>query len=149
MNVRDDFMAELDAQLVKPADAIVILRNHNDDITLARLKEGMRLMAGGYSKTMVMLHQENTAAEAQRFADLMLENAGYKSIILVTHRYHHYRAFLTFAQAINYYALSIAMYSWPVPSWNNAEEFDKIEAYQKKGDVATYEGGLAWLRTQI
>lgn len=98
----------------------------------------------------------HTRAEADRCMELAREN-GWKTILIVTSPHHQYRAYLTFLKAMkdSHNALTLintaAPLSWTEElSWGKRvdllpQEFDKIIEYQKKGDVASYEEGIAYL----
>lgn len=100
----------------------------------------------------------NTRAEAVRAMELAKEN-GWKSIIIVTSPHHQYRAFLTFLKAMYDSKLNLSLINAPADlsmtdpnPWGRradllTQEFVKIGEYQKKGDVASYEDGTAYLKS--
>lgn len=98
----------------------------------------------------------HTRAEAVRAMELA-ESEGWKTVLIVTSPHHQYRAFLTFLKAMRDAGLELslmnaaALLSWDTPTpWGVrrdllSQEFDRISAYQQKGDVASYEEGIAYL----
>ena len=102
----------------------------------------------------------HTRGEAERAMALARERS-WKTILIVTSPHHQYRVFLTFLKAMRDARLDITLVNavaslpWdePLPWGTRRElltrEFDKIDEYRKKGDVASYEEGIAYLREHI
>lgn len=102
----------------------------------------------------------HTRAEADR-AMWLAKEKGWKNVLIVTSPHHQYRAFLTMLKAMRDANLDINLQNAVAPlSWDEetpwgvrrellAGEFDKIEEYGKKGDVASYEDGIAYLQERI
>lgn len=101
---------------------------------------------------------EETAAHTRGEADASLRLAkrhGWTRLLLVTTEYHQYRAFLTWLKAMRDHDLDLDLIMVPIqefPDFYNEtreeallRELQKIEAYTVKGDVATYEEGVAYL----
>lgn len=100
----------------------------------------------------------NTYDQAVEIIALAKERK-WKRIVLVASQYHSYRAFLTFlcVQKQKMPELIIDMASVQELDWYEetgwgrridllSVELDKIDAYNKKKNVATYEEGLEYLR---
>jgi hypothetical protein len=66
-------------------------------------------------------------------------------LVLVTSAYHQLRAFLTFVRVFR--GTAVRIWNAPAPSeWGHlVDEARKIAAYQRKGHVASYAEGLAYL----
>lgn len=88
----------------------------------------------------------------------MVKKKGWKRIIIVASHYHQYRAFLTFLQARTDAQSNVDIINgWMRNlSWTRKEpygiridllegEFDRIEQYQQKGDVASFKEGIDYL----
>jgi len=100
----------------------------------------------------------HTRGEAERAMDMAKEHA-WRSILIVTSPHHQYRAYLTFLKAMRDAKLSVKLVNAPadlsmseeLPWGRRADllpnEFDKIAEYQQKGHVASYEEGVAYLRS--
>jgi uncharacterized SAM-binding protein YcdF (DUF218 family) len=98
----------------------------------------------------------HTKAEADRITELAREH-GWKTILIVTSPHHQYRTFLTFLRSMNQAGLDLDVRNTPAPlSWFSVQswgrradllesEMKKISTYQEKGDVASYEEGIAYL----
>ncbi len=96
----------------------------------------------------------HTRAEADATFRLAKEH-GWTTLLLVTTEYHQYRAFLTWLKAMRDNELDIELVMTVVyefPDFYNetreealVREFEKIEVYGAKGDVATYTEGIAYL----
>lgn len=136
-----DQFRELVDQLQLPSrvDAIVILRNWDHRLTQERYEHGCRLLYTDIAPIMCMTYDSHTLAEAQRVYRMSLKQ-GWNDIILVTHKNHSYRALLTFLSVFGK-----GIYISQVPSAIDMEEFDKIDRYQRKGDICSYEEGIKWL----
>ena len=99
----------------------------------------------------------HTHAEAKRAMELA-EEKDWKTILIATSPHHQYRAFLTFLKAMRDASLDLNLVNAPAnlsmtekTPWGRrtdllVQEFAKIIEYQKKGDVASYEDGIAHLK---
>ena len=137
---KDKFCAALDAQPLVPANIIVVLRNWDRPLTDARMARGLDLLNEDYGRVLIITATENTHAEACKIRQIFGRTI--RSLIIVTHRDHHYRAFLTFSKVMP----AVRIISAPVESTLNDFEFAKIKQYQARGDVDTYKEG--WQRLQ-
>jgi uncharacterized SAM-binding protein YcdF (DUF218 family) len=100
----------------------------------------------------------NTKEEAERAMELARER-NWRTMLIVTSPHHQYRAFLTFLHAMKKSGLSLKLINAVAPlsmteelPWGTRtdlleQDFAKIEPYQKKGDVASYEEGIEYLRS--
>lgn len=90
--------------------------------------------------TLEIAEGDNTWEEAMFAASHYTGN-----LTVVTSAYHQLRAFLTFVKAAE--GSLLAIYNCPAPSGMEdlEREFAKIDEYQRRGHVATYEAGLAHL----
>ena len=146
----ETFQAALDAQGLIPTDAIVILRNHDTGQTRERIDHAVGLMLSGYTPVLLMTYDSNTYTEAYRVFDIAMK-ADWKSITIVTHRCHHYRAYLTFAKVFDNAGggLLCDIRSSPIDDkptvYEQLIEMQKIDDYIRKGHVATYEEGIKLL----
>jgi uncharacterized SAM-binding protein YcdF (DUF218 family) len=96
----------------------------------------------------------HTRGEAESTMRLAVEH-GWNSLILVTTEYHQYRAFLTFLKAMRDMNVNLELIMVPtadIPSFQErtrdellAQEFERIELYGAKGDVATHSEGVIYL----
>jgi hypothetical protein len=141
VNKQAEFIDKLDTQRIQPSDVIIVLRNHDPGETIARMQRGHELLAMGMGGMLLMSLDKHTLAEAECFYRTA-KLCGWRSIILVTHKYHHYRAYLTFT---NVFGNSVKVYSSPVYSLDSADEWRKIAKYAEKRDICTYEEGLEYL----
>ncbi len=104
---------------------------------------------------------EETASHTRAEADATLklaETHGWKTLLLVTTEYHQYRAFLTWLKAMEdrgvKHTLNVASVREFPDFYDKThdealrQEFEKIEEYCNKGDVATYRQGLWYLLEQ-
>ena len=85
----------------------------------------------------------------------------WKTILIVTSPHHQYRAFLTLLKAMRDAGLNLSLVNAVAPlPWDEPlpwgvrrgllpQEFDRIDAYQKKGDVASYEEGIAYMKAHV
>ncbi len=87
------------------------------------------------------------------------QERGWKKMIIVASHYHQYRAFLTFLKAIRESGQHVVLINAPArelpwfdasdPQGRRADllegEFERIEAYRQKGNVASFEEALAYL----
>lgn len=100
----------------------------------------------------------NTHDQAVNIIDMAKCN-NWKRIIIVASHYHIYRAFLTFLQERNKNMSELFLDMAVVNDldWFEdtgygkridllGEEFKKIELYQEKGDVASYDDGVEYLK---
>jgi uncharacterized SAM-binding protein YcdF (DUF218 family) len=112
----------------------------------------------GVPKGAIIIDDEskNTYEQAQTVMGIAKEK-NWNSIILVATHYHQYRAFLTFLKVKNSLMLNINLINSPVQgvSWFEetksgrridllVKEFHKIDEYQKKGHVASFEEGVKY-----
>ncbi len=144
------------------APLIVIVGNANDrsygsfpsDEVCAEMK---RL---GLSDAALLSEQvaPHTRAEAERAMQLARERRWIR-LLIVTSPHHQYRAFLTFLKAMRDAGLELTLINAVAPlslieenPWGRredllADEFAKIELYGNKGDVASYEEGITYLKS--
>jgi len=101
----------------------------------------------------------NTKEQAEQIIKLCLEN-NWRSIILIISNYHQFRAYLTFIKELYNQKLnnSIRIYNsscnlswfkknnWGIRYELLESEFNKIEIYQTKGDVCTYDKAIEYLK---
>lgn len=102
----------------------------------------------------------HTRAEAVRAMELALKN-NWKTILIVTSPHHQYRAFLSFLKAMRDARLDLTLVNAPADlstrektPWGRRsdlleQEFARITEYQQKGDVASYEDGIAYLQENL
>jgi uncharacterized SAM-binding protein YcdF (DUF218 family) len=100
----------------------------------------------------------HTRAEADRAMQLARER-GWKRMLILTSPHHQYRAFLTHLKAMRDAGLDLVLINAPAPlsmtdetPWGRredlvAQEFARIDAYQQKGDVASFADGIAYLES--
>ncbi|MBI3334883.1 MAG: YdcF family protein, partial [Candidatus Portnoybacteria bacterium] len=99
----------------------------------------------------------NTRQQGVNVMEIVKEEE-WKRIIIVASHYHQYRAFLTFLQARKKAHAGVDIINGWVKnlSWTKPErygrridllknEFDRIEEYQQKGDVASFKEGIDYL----
>lgn len=96
----------------------------------------------------------HTRGEAESTIRLATQN-GWNALILVTTEFHQYRVFLTFLKTMRDMHVNLKLIMVPapgVPSFQDktrdellAQEFERIELYGAKGDVATYGEGVIYL----
>ncbi|MBR0101279.1 MAG: YdcF family protein [Treponema sp.] len=118
------------------------------------------LLNSGVAKNDLLFENKskNTYEQAVEVIKLAKEK-NWKRIILVASHYHSYRAFLTFLcvqkqQLPNLFIDMAAVKDldwYEETDWGKridllTSEFEKIETYQKKNNVATYADGLEYLR---
>lgn len=121
-----------------------------------------KLIEKGVAPGRILLENEstNTREQANNVVDMAVENE-WKRLLIVASPYHVYRAFLTFLKALQEKSLTdvhlvpVAASQakwWDTPEgtgWTRMDllegEFSKIDAYRKKGHVASYADGLAYL----
>jgi len=115
----------------------------------------------GVPKTAIYMEETapHTRGEADR-ALVLARERGWEALLIVTSPHHQYRAFLTFVKAAQDASSDIKLINAVAPlSWTEQtpwgtrsrllhEEFAKIDEYQKKGDVASYEDGIAYLESR-
>lgn len=97
----------------------------------------------------------HTRGEAESTLRLAQEH-GWKTLLLVTTEYHQYRAFLTFVKTMRDMNMELELIMVPeneFPQFHSktyedviAGEIERIMIYQQKGDVASYEEGIAYLQ---
>src|SRR5438105_6971532 len=89
------FEQALDGLQPRQSDVILVLRNHDKDENAARIELGTELLTNCWAPVMMLLKEDNTKAEAYQMINLMAA-LSWDKVLLVTHRYHSYRAYLTF-----------------------------------------------------
>lgn len=137
-----DFCNNLDsATLPSEADAVIVLRHITPEQTKARFDLGLSLLCKLNSRMIMMPYSSNTMNEAVDIRQIC-GAADYKTVVLVTHKYHSYRALLTF---IKLGMRNTKFYIASVPSPPALIEFVKIMEYREKGDIADYEEGVQYL----
>ena len=99
----------------------------------------------------------NTRDEAVR-AIALAKECGWKSIVCISSPHHQYRAFLTLLVAMQQGGGDIRITVSPAPlSWFSDNpwgrridllegEWKRMEEYQHKGDVASFDDGIAYLK---
>ncbi len=107
-----------------------------------------------------VIHCEETGAHTKGEADRMMQLArerGWKSVLVLTSPHHQYRTFLTWLASMRQAGLDLTLVNAPAPlpwfasnPWGRRAdllegEMKRIDEYQKKGDVASFEEGLAYL----
>lgn len=98
---------------------------------------------------------EHTRGEAESTLRLAQKH-GWKTLLLVTTEYHQYRAFLTFVKTMRDMNMELELVVVPeneFPPFHDktreeaiVEEMERIAAYQQKGDVASWQEGIAYLQ---
>jgi len=106
------------------------------------------------------LYTEETAGNSKSESIRMIELAkekGWKKLLLVTSPHHQYRIFLTWLQSMRDAGLELVLINAPAPlpwfaenPWGRRvdlleEEWKRIEDYQRKGDIASFADGIAYL----
>lgn len=109
-----------------------------------------------------VIHVESVGPHTRGEADRAMELAkemGWQTILIVTSPHHEYRAFLTFLRAMRDAGLELKIIRATAPlSWSEEtpwgqrvdllhQEFARIAEYQSKGDVASFEEGIAYLKS--
>lgn len=99
------------------------------------------VLARGGERTLVEPQGGNTHQEAAD-AHARVHNS---DITIVTSAYHQLRAFLTYLAV---FSRTTRIWNAPVPSGFDllAGEFEKIEQYQAKGDCASYDRAVEYLK---
>lgn len=110
--------------------------------------------------TQEAMHFEEVAPHTRTEADRAMQLAAekkWKTILILTSPHHQYRAFLTFLKAMRDVHLALTLINAPAPLSMSEEnpwgtradllkrDLAKIAAYQERGDVASYEDGIAYL----
>lgn len=114
------------------------------------------LLALGVNEQDIIWEETAPHTRAEADATLRLANShGWKKLLLVTTEYHQYRAFLTWFKAIRDTASEIDIAMAPVSGYPDfhgetrdeglTREFERIDEYQKKGDVASFQEGVVYL----
>ena len=117
------------------------------------------LEAGVPEKDLILEGKSKNTYEQAVEIMLLAQQNNWKRIILVASHYHSYRAFLTFLCVLKQKRPKLIMdmavakdLDWyEETGWGRridllASELDKIDAYQKKNNVATYAEGLEYLK---
>lgn len=101
----------------------------------------------------------NTKEESTNVVRLM-KTKGWNSALLVTSPHHQYRLFLTFLKTMRDEGLALVLINAPAPLSLTEEtpygrredllpqEFERVTAYQQKGDLASYAEGLEYLQNK-
>lgn len=137
-----EFETALDNLKPKIADVIVVLTCRDAGEDEERYKVARSLLAKGQGKILIMFNADHTQDEARKTATLLEDVEELDTILLVTHRYHSYRAFLTFHKKLP----SRKIYIHRISSGIVLGERDKIAKYAKLGDCSTYEEGLEYIK---
>jgi uncharacterized SAM-binding protein YcdF (DUF218 family) len=146
------------------APIVAIVGNANDraygsfpssEVRDKMVERGMKASAIHFEE--VAPHTRAEAERAMQFA----KQEEWKKILIVTSPHHQYRAFLTFLKAMRDAHLDLVLMNAVAPlslteklPWGTRSDllernFDKINEYQKKGDVASYEEGIAYLKKHL
>jgi len=144
---RVPFVAQLYAQGYAPLVAIVSGDRRYEYGSRPASELGPALVAKGVPQEALYLKEigMNTKDEAQGFAELARER-GLSRLILVSSRHHIARAFLTMLRVGGdglHYIPAVAPVEHPELV---AQEVERIATYQAKGDVASYEDGIEYLK---
>ena len=140
------------------APRIVITSNANDhaygSLPASTLAESLRALEVPSEHVMWEETAPHTRAEADSTLRLAREY-GWKKLLIVTTKYHQYRAFLTWVRAMYDEGMDIELVMVSVLEFPDfyddteddamAREFEKIKLYGEKGHVATYEEGIEYL----
>lgn len=144
--------------LAHRAPCIVITSNANDHV-YGSLPAGMlakNLCELGVPSEDIIWEETapHTRAEADSTLRLTREH-GWKRLLVVTTKYHQYRAFLTWLRAVHDEGMDIELIMVPVQEFPDfyddteedamKREFEKIKLYGEKGHVATYAEGIEYL----
>jgi hypothetical protein len=137
-------------ELQGDVDVVFVLRNHDHRETSARMEYAIPILTSGLARSLVMVYEPHTKAEAEAAALLALD-LGWTSMCIVTHWYHAPRAFLTFIRSMKRHGVKIDLYQQSVyldpPSRVDLHmlELEKIGEYQVRGDVDGYTEGICYL----
>lgn len=151
--------AELFKSGFAPEVAIVGSANDRAYRSLPSAEVRDEMLRLGVAKTALHFEEtgSNTLEEARRAMELAKEK-GWHTVLIVTSPHHQYRTFLTFLKAMHDAGLelllinAVAPLPWDEPTeWGTRrsflpQEFDRIQRYQEKGHVASYEKGIAYLQ---
>jgi uncharacterized SAM-binding protein YcdF (DUF218 family) len=123
-----------------------------------RMKQ--RLQKAGVPAKYILLDEQsqNTKEQAEEVMRLAKEKK-WKRLILVASHYHQYRAFLTFLKAMQKSRMKLILMNAPSRglSWFKKtpwgrridlldSEFERINAYRKKGDVASFADAIVYMK---
>ena len=137
------FERALDALPCHKSDVIVVLRCHDAEENKERVELAAKLLTSGWANVMLLFNDSaNTKDEAHKLREMLLEMM-WKRVILVTHSYHSYRAYLTFVKWLA--DLQTEIYIKTVPSGVVLGEREKIDKYSAAGDCATYSEGMDYI----
>jgi len=111
------------------------------------------ILESGVPKDAIILEERSLNTREQAIEVLKIARSkGWSKMIIVASPEHQMRAFLTFVKAAEDARMKIHLYNAPVLRQCNvddlASELAKIEEYQKKGDVASYNDGIAHLASR-
>lgn len=128
-------------------DTVFVLRNHVYVVTEARMSVAVSMVMEGHAQRLVMVYEPHTQREAAEATDLVL-GMNIASMAVCTEAYHMPRAYLTFLKRLNFPGFEFGLY--PLYTANVSvdsptDEEAKIEEYQKRGHVASYEEGVDYL----
>ena len=142
-SVRETFCDALDRvnKVETPIELVVVLRHTNIKEYMERLYTAGAI-ADFYKASIVQPFGTSTLKEAEKFSRTF--NSG-GAVALVTHRYHIYRAYLTFAAFYNHFPI-IPIVVDSNSKRDNEDEISKIKRYQRKGDILSYTAGLKQLQ---
>lgn len=118
------------------------------------------ILQAGVPEADLLLEEKSRNTYEQAVEVLSLaQHYNWKRIVLVASHYHSYRAVLTFLcvqkKAMPELLIDMAAVKnldwYEETGWGRridllASEFDKVEAYQKKNNVASYEEGVEYLK---
>ena len=124
----------------------------------AKMKKQLR--KAGVPEKHILLDEKSQSTKEQ--AEEMMRWARerkWKSMILIASHYHQYRAFLTFLRAMQAKRLKLILINTPSRglSWFKktpwgrridllSSEFARITTYRRKGDVASFTEGIAYMK---
>jgi|SRR3989338_679521 len=159
---RVPFAADLFAKGYAPIVAIVGSDTRRDYGSFPGTEIREALLECGVPSSSIHLEEiaPHTKAEAVRAMELAKERK-WRTILIVTSPHHQYRAFLTFLQSMKDAGLSLTLVNVCAPlSWEEDTpwgqrkdhlevELQKIRDYGLRGDVATYEEGLEYLKERL
>jgi len=142
-SVRETFCDTLDrVNKVEITPQLVVVLRHTN---LAVYKE--RLIQAGaiaelYRASIIQPFGNSTLEEAE---ELTRNFSLGQPMALVTHRYHIYRAYLTFAALYGHVSI-IPIAVDQAGFRDDPVEIEKIRKYQRKGDILSYTAGLKQLQ---
>lgn len=117
-----------------------------------------KLIEKGVSEDVIMIEKKslNTREQAEGVMKIVKEKKWGKIILIASH-YHQYRAFLTFLKVMQEMGQIVQIINAPAREipwflknpWGKRmdllkKEFEKIEMYPKKGDIANFENAIKY-----